>query len=146
MRGTASSRTLLLGSSRKETIESLDRLRLQRRQNVRVGVERDPDLSESSARAIDLVPFMAKLRIRRQWTGLCDMSPDYSPLMGQTDTENFLVSSGWGTWGFKAIPASGLSMAELVATGTTPPLITPIRVDRFYSDRAIADRSSAGTH
>lgn len=103
-------------------------------------------LAECSARAIDLLPFMAKLRIRRQWTGLCDMSPDYSPLMGETEIENFLVSSGWGTWGFKAIPAGGLSMAELLATGKTPPLIAPFRIDRFYDDHAVSDRSSAGTH
>jgi sarcosine oxidase subunit beta len=103
-------------------------------------------LAELSSRVIDLLPFMAKLRIRRQWTGLCDMSPDYSPLMGETEIENFLVTSGWGTWGFKAIPAGGLSMAELLATGKAPPLIAPFRIDRFYDDRAIADRSSAGTH
>jgi sarcosine oxidase subunit beta len=103
-------------------------------------------LAECSSRAIDLLPFMAKLRILRQWTGLCDMSPDYSPLMGETEIENLLVSSGWGTWGFKAIPAGGMSMAELLATGETPPLVAPFRIDRFYEDRAIADRSSAGTH
>ncbi|TMJ95375.1 MAG: FAD-dependent oxidoreductase, partial [Actinobacteria bacterium] len=42
-------------------------------------------LSEAASRCIDLFPFMAKLRILRQWTGLCDMTPDYSPLMGVTE-------------------------------------------------------------
>ena len=40
-----------------------------------------PFLASASARAIELVPFLAKLRILRQWTGICDMSPDYSPVI-----------------------------------------------------------------
>jgi sarcosine oxidase, subunit beta len=103
-------------------------------------------LSETAARCVDLLPFMSKLRILRQWTGLCDMSPDYSPLMGGTEVDGFYVSTGWGTWGFKAIPASGAAMAELIATKRTPDLISGFRVDRFRDDRLVADRSSAGTH
>ncbi len=103
-------------------------------------------LADCSSRAIDLLPFTARLRILRQWTGICDMSPDYSPLMGRTEVERFLVTAGWGTWGFKAIPAGGRAMAELVATDRVPALIEPFRIDRFRDDRAIPDRSSAGTH
>ena len=103
-------------------------------------------LAECASRTIDLLPFTGKLRILRQWTGLCDMSPDYSPLMGPTEVDRFLVTAGWGTWGFKAIPAGGMAMAELAATGTTPALIAPFRIDRFRDDRAVPDRSSAGTH
>ena len=103
-------------------------------------------LAECASRSIDLLPFTGKLRILRQWTGLCDMSPDYSPLMGPTEVDRFLVTAGWGTWGFKAIPAGGMAMAELVATGTTPANIAPFRIDRFRDDRAVPDRSSAGTH
>ena len=105
-----------------------------------------PFLASCSSRAIDLFPFLAKLRILRQWTGLCDMTPDYSPLMGLTDVDGLLLSSGWGTWGFKAIPASGISMAELIATGKVPPLIAPFALDRFRRDRAVPERASAGTH
>lgn len=93
-----------------------------------------------------LFPFMAKLRILRQWTGTCDMSPDYSPIMGETPVEGFVITTGWGTWGFKAIPAGGEAMAELVATGKTPELIAPFSLDRFSLDRPLADRSSSGTH
>jgi sarcosine oxidase, subunit beta len=103
-------------------------------------------LAECASRCIDLLPFSAKLQILRQWTGLCDMSPDYSPIMGLTEVEGFVVSTGWGTWGFKAIPVSGMAMAELVASGKVPSLIAPFRVDRFRDDRLVADRSSAGTH
>lgn len=103
-------------------------------------------LAESAARTIALLPFTAGLTILRQWTGICDMSPDYSPLLGPTEVDNFYVSAGWGTWGFKAIPAGGIGMAELIATGVAPPTIAPFRVDRFRHDRVVPDRSSAGTH
>lgn len=122
-----------------------------------VGAEIDPYTSYSTrstfsfaasaaARAIDLFPFMAKLRLLRQWTGLCDMTPDYSPLLGTTPIEGFYLSTGWGTWGFKAIPISGKSMAELVATKRVPAIIAPLGLDRFRLDRCISERASAGTH
>jgi sarcosine oxidase subunit beta len=93
-----------------------------------------------------LLPFLRQMRILRTWAGLCDISADWSPILGETGVPGFLITTGWGTWGFKAIPASGKAMAELVATGKVPPLIAPFRLDRFHDDRAIPDRSSAGTH
>jgi sarcosine oxidase subunit beta len=103
-------------------------------------------LSEAAARCLRLLPAMRKMRILRQWTGVCDMTPDYSPLLGVTPVENFFLSSGWGTWGFKAVPAAGTCLAECVATGVAPALIAPFGLDRFHADRLIPDRSSAGTH
>ncbi len=103
-------------------------------------------LQSCAFRAMTLLPFLRNLRILRQWTGVCDMSPDYSPIMGKTGVDGFYITTGWGTWGFKAIPAGGEQMAELIATDTTPPLIAPFSLDRFAKDRTLADRGSAGTH
>ncbi|MCB9148071.1 MAG: FAD-dependent oxidoreductase [Caldilineaceae bacterium] len=103
-------------------------------------------LQSCAFRAMTLLPFLRNLRILRQWTGVCDMSPDYSPIMGQTGVDGFYITTGWGTWGFKAIPAGGEQMAQLIATGETPALIAPFGLDRFARDRTLADRGSAGTH
>lgn len=92
-----------------------------------------------------LLPFLREMRILRTWAGSCDISVDFSPIMGLTPTAGFLVTTGWGTWGFKAIPAGGEAMAELIATGRTPDLIAPFALDRFRQDLALADQSSAGT-
>ncbi len=105
-----------------------------------------PFASSCASRAIDLFPFMAKLRLLRQWSGVCDMTPDYSPLLGTTPVERFFLSSGWGTWGFKAIPVSGRNMAALIATGRVPEILAPFALDRFRRDRAVPERASAGTH
>lgn len=99
-----------------------------------------------SAKAVAYLPFLRDLRILRQWAGVCDISPDASPILGRTPIDRFLVSTGWGTWGFKAIPVGGEQMAELIATGETPELIAPFSYDRFAEDRIMADAGSAGTH
>jgi sarcosine oxidase subunit beta len=103
-------------------------------------------LSTCSAKAMAYLPFLTDMRILRQWAGVCDISPDASPIMGKTPVDGFLVSTGWGTWGFKAIPAGGEQMAQLIATGETPELIAPFSYDRFARDRIMADAGSAGTH
>lgn len=102
-------------------------------------------LRSCTAKALTLLPFLGDLRVLRQWTGVCDLSPDSSPIMGLTPVDGFLVSTGWGTWGFKAIPAGGEAMAQLIATGQTPELIAPFSLDRFARDRILADAGSAGT-
>jgi sarcosine oxidase subunit beta len=66
--------------------------------------------------------------------------------MGETPIRSLVLSAGWGTWGFKAAPIGGLTMAELVATGRTPALIQPFGLGRFEDDRMVADAASAGTH
>lgn len=103
-------------------------------------------ISSIAHRASTVLPFLRDLRVLRQWTGICDMSPDYSPIMGLTPVEGFLITTGWGTWGFKAIPAGGEAMAQLIATGEVPELIAPFSLDRFERDRTMADRGSSGTH
>jgi sarcosine oxidase subunit beta len=105
-----------------------------------------PFLQHCAHRMMTLLPFLRDLRVLRQWTGVCDMSTDYSPVMGFTGVDGFVITTGWGTWGFKAIPAGGEQMAALIATGATPELIVPFALDRFARDRTMADRGSAGTH
>lgn len=102
-------------------------------------------LQSCAAKATSLLPFLRDLRILRQWAGICDISADFSPIMGRTGADGFLVTTGWGTWGFKAIPAGGEQMAELIATGRTPALVEPFGLDRFASDRTLADQGSTGT-
>jgi sarcosine oxidase subunit beta len=102
-------------------------------------------LQTVSSKVTHLLPFLRDLRVLRQWAGICDITPDYSPIMGFTGVDGFLVSTGWGTWGFKAIPAGGEAMAELIATGSVPPLIAAFGLSRFAADHAMADQGSAGT-
>jgi sarcosine oxidase subunit beta len=102
-------------------------------------------LQSCSAKMSYMLPFLRDLKILRQWTGRCDISADFSPIMGFTGIDGLVITTGWGTWGFKAIPAGGEQMAELIATGSTPALIAPFALDRFAADHAMADQGSTGT-
>jgi len=100
-------------------------------------------LQESSRHALELFPQLERARMLRSWAGLCDISPDFSPILGETEVEGFHVSTGWGTYGFKAAPIVGKTLAELVDTGKTPELIAPFRLERFYEDRLVSELAAA---
>jgi sarcosine oxidase subunit beta len=103
-------------------------------------------LSEAAKRSIQILPFMATARAMRQWSGLCDMTPDSSPILGESEVGSLYLAAGMGTWGFKGAPIFGVQMAELIASGRAPALIAPFAPDRFRRDRMVPDAASAGTH
>jgi sarcosine oxidase, subunit beta len=98
---------------------------------------------ELAGHVLELMPGIAKMRLLRQWAGLCDMTPDFSPIMGITPVEGFLVDVGWGTYGFKAGPVSGESMAQLIATGCTPENIEAFDLARFPEGRLVGEKGAA---
>jgi sarcosine oxidase, subunit beta len=103
-----------------------------------------PTLEMIAAHTLELFPALTEVRVLRQWAGVCDMTPDYSPIMGEVPgVRGFLVDVGWGTYGFKAGPVSGKTMAELIATGKTPDLIKPFALSRFYEDRLVGEKAAA---
>src|SRR6186713_945269 len=107
------------------------------------GIGTFPFLEYSARHALELFPQLEQARILRSWTGLCDLSPDYSPILGSTEVEGFLVSCGWGTYGFKAAPIVGTTLAEQIATKQTPQLIAPFALERFYRDRLVSELAAA---
>ncbi|MBM3487877.1 MAG: FAD-dependent oxidoreductase [Alphaproteobacteria bacterium] len=92
---------------------------------------------------LELFPQLAHMKMLRQWAGLADMTPDFSPVMGLTPVENYFIDSGWGTWGFKATPVCGLTMAATVATGKPHALIEGFALDRFARFDQIGERGAA---
>jgi sarcosine oxidase subunit beta len=102
-----------------------------------------PFLEYSARHVLELFPQLERVKVLRTWTGLCDLSPDYSPILGKTELDNFHVSAGWGTYGFKAAPVVGETMAQLVATGRTPELIAPFALERFHTDTMVSELAAA---
>ncbi len=92
---------------------------------------------------LELMPALARMRLLRQWAGLCDMTPDYSPIMGPTPVEGFYVDVGWGTYGFKAGPVSGEAMAACLAEGKPPEIISAFGLDRFGEGRLVGEKGAA---
>ncbi|RWR26932.1 FAD-dependent oxidoreductase [Sinirhodobacter populi] len=83
--------------------------------------------------ALYLFPFLHKVKLLRQWAGITDMTPDYSPIMGASPLANYWLDCGWGTWGFKATAVAGKRMAETIATGRVPDILKPFDLRRFDS-------------
>ncbi|WP_336269801.1 FAD-dependent oxidoreductase [Vreelandella arctica] len=100
------------------------------------------------ASGIEMFPFLAKAKLMRQWGGVTDMTPDYSPIMGESPIENYYLDAGWGTWGFKATPICGKTMAEMVASGgKVPELIQPFRLERFANFQQVNEMgATAASH
>ncbi len=101
-------------------------------------------LENAASRTLELFPALHGVRVLRQWAGICDMTPDFSPVMGTVDgVKGFILDVGWGTYGFKAGPVSGKRIAELIATGRTPDLIKPFRLSRFAEGCLVGEKAAA---
>jgi sarcosine oxidase subunit beta len=100
-------------------------------------------VSSLSDQMLDLFPFLAGVKIVRQWAGMADMTPDFAPVMGKTPIEGFYLDAGWGTWGFKATPVCGETMAYTVAHDTTHRLIEAFGVRRFEELRMLGEKGAA---
>jgi len=103
-----------------------------------------PTLEQIAGHTLDLFPQLHGLRILRQWAGVCDMTPDYAPIIGRAEeVENFYMDVGWGTYGFKAGPIAGKCTAELIATGKTPELIEAFSPGRFRAGQLVGEKAAA---
>src|ERR1700722_7013387 len=103
-----------------------------------------PTLEQMATYTLELFPQIHGVRILRQWAGICDMTPDFAPIMGASQqVSNFYMDVGWGTYGFKAAPISGKCMAELIATGKPPVLIEPFSPARFETGTLVGEKAAA---
>jgi len=101
-------------------------------------------LENAAARTVELFPCLARVKVLRQWAGLCDMPPDFAPIIGPVDgVEGFILDVGWGTYGFKAGPAAGFRVAELIATGQVPAVLRPFTLSRFADLQPLGEKAAA---
>jgi sarcosine oxidase subunit beta len=106
-----------------------------------------PALQNNIAALLELFPAFARLRLMRQWAGIVDITPDTTPIMGKTPVAGVYINCGWGTGGYKAIPAGGDTMAWTVAHDEPHPLIRSFGLDRFARGALIDEGAAAGvTH
>jgi sarcosine oxidase subunit beta len=103
-----------------------------------------PTIEKVITAAVEMFPIFGQLRLMRHWAGIVDIVPDSSPILGPTPVDNLYINCGWGTGGFKAIPAGGLLLAHSLATGRTHPLAERFGLDRFRSNRLVDEGAAAG--
>ena len=93
---------------------------------------------------VEMYPALSRLKLMRQWGGIVDIAPDASPIVSKTSVTGFYISTGWGTGGYKAIPAGGETLAYTVANDKPHELIEPFSLDRFAQGRLINEGAAAG--
>ncbi len=92
----------------------------------------------------EMFPAFGQLKLMRQWGGVVDVVPDSSPIIGPSPVPGIFLNCGWGTGGFKAIPAGGTLLAHLLATGSHHPISRPFDLDRFATGRLIDEAGASG--
>jgi sarcosine oxidase, subunit beta len=102
------------------------------------------DFAEGLAQhMLDLFPFLSNAKVVRQWAGMADMTPDFAPIMGKTPVAGFYIDAGWGTWGFKATPVAGKTMAHTVVKDEEHPLIRGFSLERFARYELTGEKGAA---
>jgi len=96
------------------------------------------------AATLAIFPSFSRLRLMRQWAGIVDVVHDSSPIIGPTPVPELYINCGWGTGGFKAIPAGGWILAHVLATGRNHELAEPFQLERFITGRLIDEAAASG--
>ncbi len=96
-----------------------------------------------AAHMLELFPFLSHVKVVRQWAGMADMTPDFAPIMGKTAIAGFYLDAGWGTWGFKATPVCGKTMAYTVANDRNHDLIQNFSLSRFERYELVGEKGAA---
>jgi sarcosine oxidase subunit beta len=105
-----------------------------------------PTLEVIVSAVLEIMPCLGNVNVIRSWAGICDITPDFSPIMCETpEVKGFILDCGWATYGFKTAPAAGNNVAELIRTGEATDVIKPFSITRFYENRPVDEKASAGT-
>jgi sarcosine oxidase subunit beta len=72
-------------------------------------------------RMVNLMPKLAKVKIRRTWRGLYPMTPDGSPIVGRArEVEGYIHAVGMCGQGYMLGPGVGALLARMVQDALTP--------------------------
>ena len=98
-------------------------------------------LEEMSKKATNLLPFLKKVRVIRQWAGLYNVTPDAQPILDESDeVEGYFMAVGFSGHGFMIAPMTGILMAEMI-TGEELSIDIELDLERFDHGRLILEPS-----
>ncbi len=103
-----------------------------------------PVLEDTVAGLLQMFPNFSRVRMLRQWAGICDVVHDSTAIVGKTPVDGMYINCGWGTGGFKAIPAGGYTLAHTIAHDDPHPLVKPFSFERFKTGALIDEAAASG--
>ncbi len=93
-------------------------------------------LARFSSALVAAVPRLASVQVLRQWSGCYDVTPDNSPILGETPgVAGFLQMSGFVGHGFMMAPAVAERMAAWMAGGERDEIFDRFSLARFAEGR-----------
>ncbi|MEM7209102.1 MAG: sarcosine oxidase subunit beta family protein [Pseudomonadota bacterium] len=92
----------------------------------------------------EMMPALAKVKLLRHWAGIVDVTPDSSPILGPSGVDGIYLNCGWGTGGFKSIPAGGYLLAHIIASGEHHELSRPFDLNRFATGHLVDEGAASG--
>ncbi|HEX3849205.1 MAG TPA: sarcosine oxidase subunit beta family protein [Steroidobacteraceae bacterium] len=116
------------------------------------GLDRYPSYAQRGSIAVtastvagllEIFPSFSRLKLMRQWAGMVDIIADSSPILGFAPVRGMFINAGWGTGGFKAIPAGGWTTAWSIAHQREHPMIAPFSLGRFARGALIDEAAAA---
>jgi sarcosine oxidase subunit beta len=93
---------------------------------------------------LEMLPSFGQLKLMRHWAGNVDVSPDSSAIIGPSPVPGLYLNCGWGTGGFKSIPAGGWLLAHLIAKDEHHEISRPFDLSRFTTGRLIDEAAGSG--
>jgi len=103
-----------------------------------------PNIEHGWAGVVEMFPSFSRMRMLRQWGGTVDIVHDSSPIIDKAPLDGMYLNCGFGTGGFKATPAGGLTLAHLIATGRPHETIEKFTLKRFETGALIDEAGAAG--
>ncbi|MFQ6077273.1 MAG: NAD(P)/FAD-dependent oxidoreductase, partial [Candidatus Bathyarchaeia archaeon] len=75
------------------------------------------------------------------WSGLFTVTPDWHPILGETEVEGFYLAVGFSGHGFKLSPMVGRCLAELIVDGRAKTVdVSSLRLSRFAAGKHLTSR------
>lgn len=90
-------------------------------------------LHKCSKVVTDVLPPLKNARVVRQWAGLYNMSPDKTPIIGETPVKGFYVNCGFSGHGFMIAPMTSTLVAQMICGEelSIPEVKTKLDLGRF---------------
>jgi sarcosine oxidase subunit beta len=91
-----------------------------------------------SGKLVHRLPAMAHGRWERGWSGQYDVTPDWHPILDESqETKGLYIAAGFSGHGFKLSPAVGKRMAEFIVKGRKPEDLLIFRGSRFNEGKQL---------
>jgi sarcosine oxidase subunit beta len=87
-------------------------------------------LNDLADEVVPMVPVLRNLNVIRQWTGICDLTSDEKPAIGQLE-EGLYVCCGFHDYGITMVPIVGKLLVETIIKKKTERLLEPFDPKRF---------------